>query len=86
MIHDCKEFKSYHNLNVLNPDVMKELDNIEIEGINTKDYPDFCDAYVQSASWTCPNCGKEIMLTEKELEDLSDDHNFMWEQIQQVLY
>ena len=23
----------------------KKIDNIEIDGIDTKDYPDFCDAY-----------------------------------------
>ena len=23
----------------------KKIDNIEVDGIDTKDYPDFCDAY-----------------------------------------
>ena len=26
-----------------------ELENIELDGIDTKDYPDFCDAYISSA-------------------------------------
>ena len=27
------------------------IDNIELDGIDTNDYPDFCDAYIVSADY-----------------------------------
>ena len=47
---------------------LKEIDNIEIDGIDTKDYPDFCDAYITSADYK----GKEM--TEDELDCLNDEY------------
>ena len=47
---------------------LKFIDNIEIDGVDSKDYPDFTDAFASSAVWT--DSGKElgsdelIMLTE----------------------
>ena len=43
----------------------KEVD-IEIGGIDHKDYPDFCDAYIESATWQ--DSGEK--LNSKEMEDL----------------
>lgn len=28
-----------------------DIDSVEIDGIDTKDYPDFCNAYVSSANF-----------------------------------
>ena len=28
---------------------INQLDDIELDGVDIKDYPDFCDAYVESA-------------------------------------
>ena len=54
----------------------KEVD-IEIGGIDHKDYPDFCDAYIESATWQ--DSGEK--LNSKEMEDLysiyEDDINAM---------
>ena len=54
----------------------KEVD-IEIGGIDHKDYPDFCDAYIESATWQ--HSGEK--LNSKEMEDLysiyEDDINAM---------
>ena len=47
-----------------------KITNIEIEGINHSDYPDYCDAFIVSAEID----GRE--LTEEELEELSNDSNF----------
>ena len=44
----------------------KKIDNIEIDGIDTKDYPDFCDAYY---CYGLTLDGRE--LTDQELETLS---------------
>ena len=46
-----------------------DVGSIEIDGINTRDYPDFADAYVSAAKW---DDGTD--LTEEELEELQDQH------------
>ena len=45
-----------------------EINTIEIEGIDTSDYPDFVDSFAAYAEWTN---GKE--LTDSELDDFNDE-------------
>jgi len=50
------------------------VDNItdfEIEDIDMRDYPDFCDAYISDATWI--DTGEA--LTEGELDKLNDEHS-----------
>tara|TARA_R110000744_G_scaffold277920_1_gene390244 strand:+ start:122 stop:307 length:186 start_codon:yes stop_codon:yes gene_type:complete len=49
------------------------IDNIEIDGIDTKDYPDFCDAYIISADY------KGKPMTEKQLDEINDNGDFQHE-------
>ena len=42
----------------------------EIDGIDLKDYPKFCDVYFSSGTWE--DTGKE--LSDRELEILTDEH------------
>ena len=51
----------------------KKIDNIEIDGINTKDYPDFCDAYIVSADYD------GVPMTEEQLDEINDDGQFQYE-------
>lgn len=44
-----------------------QLENIEIEGIDIKDYPDFCDAFIAYAEYN----GEE--LTENEYNFANDN-------------
>jgi len=44
-----------------------ELENIVVAGIDPKDYPDFCDAYIESAE------RDGIPLTDQELDELDSD-------------
>jgi len=46
------------------------IEDIEIEGVDTKDYPDFVDAFVSSARWK--DTGKN--LTEDECEAFKDEY------------
>ena len=46
------------------------IENLEVDGVDTRDYPDFCDAYLASATWI--DSGEE--LTEDELIELGDTH------------
>ena len=51
-------------------DVRAKLTKIEVDGIDSRDYPRFTDAHVSSAVWK--ETGKE--LTDAELEKLNDDY------------
>ena len=48
-----------------------KLDNVVIGGVDFEDFPDFCDAYVESADYD------GVELTELELEELSQDGEFV---------
>ena len=49
------------------------LDSIELDGIDTTDYPDFCDAYIVYAEYR-----GEVMTTE-QLDELNDDSDFVYD-------
>lgn len=57
-----------------------KIDNIEFEGIDLKDYPDFCDTYISSADYD----GREM--TEEELDTLNEDSDFVYESLMDYLY
>ena len=64
---------------------MKELDyslidNIEFDGIDHGDYPDYCDAYIVYAEYD----GREM--TDEELELINDDASFVYESLMSYLY
>jgi hypothetical protein len=56
------------------------IEDIEVDGIDTRDYPDFCDAFVASATYK----GREM--TDAELERLNEDSDFVYECVQERLY
>jgi hypothetical protein len=47
------------------------IDNIELDGIDTRDYPDFTDAFIVSADYE----GKPM--TEEQLDILNEDYSFV---------
>ena len=47
------------------------IDNIEIDGIDTNDYPDFCDAFIASADYN-----GEAM-TDAQIDTLNEDYSFI---------
>jgi hypothetical protein len=56
------------------------IDNIVIEGIDGKDYPDFSDAFIASADYA----GKPM--TDEMIEVLNQDSDFLYEQILNFIY
>ena len=50
-----------------------KITNVEVEDIDTDDYPDFCDAYISYAEYK----GKEM--TEDQLEELNHDGDFVYQ-------
>jgi len=58
----------------------KLIDNIEVDGIDTKDYPDFSDAFIASADYD----GKPM--TDEQLEELNEDSDFVYESVQNHMF
>tara|TARA_Y100000310_G_C20051483_1_gene520772 strand:+ start:142 stop:390 length:249 start_codon:yes stop_codon:yes gene_type:complete len=56
---------------------------VEIENINYKDYPDFCNAYITYAEIDDPKTGERRELTEQEIEDLDPAYvqEYIWDYI-----
>jgi hypothetical protein len=57
----------------------KKIDNIEIDGIDTKDYPDFSDAYIVSADYD------GVPMTDKQLDELNEDGDYVYGHIMDYL-
>ena len=71
---------------MINLDLSKIVD-CEVDGIDRKDHPNYCDAYISEA-WICisveGNCFRK--LTEKELDWLNNQSDFVYEQVQKWIY
>jgi hypothetical protein len=52
-----------------------KISNIEFDGIDTRDYPDFSDAYIVSADYD----GQPM--TDEQLEELNEDRCFVHERV-----
>ena len=55
--------------------------NIELGGIDTRDYPDFVDAFITYAEWE-----DGTPLTDDELSDLNDDSSFVYNEVIDYLF
>lgn len=53
----------------------RRLTDVTVQDIDFKDYPDFCDAYIESASWE--DTGQA--LNDDELEAVNNDGSLRWE-------
>jgi len=63
--------------------MLDDIEDIQWDGIHGWDAPDFCDAYITSASWK--STGKN--LTDNELDDIMDNHrDWVYDQLQRHLY
>ena len=58
----------------------KKIKNIEVEGIDTKDYPDFCNAFISKADYD----GKPM--TDVQLDELNQDSSFVYECVESHLH
>lgn len=57
-----------------------KIEDVELDGIDTRDYPDFCDAFILSATYK----GREM--NEKELERLNEDQDYLYEKVLEHIY
>ncbi len=62
-----------------------KLADIEVDGINTRDYPDFCDAFISGGSYLQDD-GTYRDLTDSELDELNENGDFVYSQVEKRLY
>ena len=58
----------------------KLFTDVSFEGIDHRDYPDYCDAFIASAEYD----GRE--LSDEELDELNDDSDLVYELLTDNLY
>jgi hypothetical protein len=56
------------------------LEDIQIDDLNAKDYPDFCDAYISYATY------RGATLSDEELNMINEDRDFVYEVIMTKIY
>ena len=61
------------------------IDDLVVEGIDYSDYPDFCDAYIESAT-IIEDDGEIRDATDEELDRLNDDRDFVYSKVIQFIY
>ena len=60
----------------------RELTDIEFDGVDHNDAPDYCDTFICSAAWA--DTGEE--LTSKELSYVNMDSQFVYEAFEASMY
>jgi len=57
-----------------------KIEDIQVEGIDPSDYPDFCDAYISYAEID----GKPA--SDEELDELNQDSDFVYGEVMRWIY
>jgi hypothetical protein len=57
-----------------------KIDNIEFDGIDHNDYPDYCDAYITSADYD------GIPMSDEQLDELNENSDFVYEKLMDYLH
>ena len=58
---------------------LKQVEDIEFDGINHKDAPDYCDAFICKATYK----GRDM--TDDELDELNNDGGFVHQELMDYL-
>jgi hypothetical protein len=56
------------------------IEDVQVEGIDYADYPDFCDAFIASAIYD----GKPM--SDEMLDELNEDYDFVYESITNYIF
>ena len=52
----------------------------QLDGVNLNDYPDFCDAYVTSATY------EDHDMTDEELDEINNNRDYVYELVIKRLF
>jgi hypothetical protein len=58
----------------------KLITNVKFEGIDHKDYPDYCDAYIVSADYN------GVPMNDEQIEELAQDTGLVYDLLIEYLY
>lgn len=59
---------------------LQNVSNLEFDGIDHKDYPDYSDAYIASADY------EGQPMTDEQLDELNDNRDFVYECLMDYLF
>jgi len=59
---------------------LTKITHIEVEGIDHKDHPDYCDAFIASADYD------GVPMIEEEIDKLNDNSDFVYEAVMNQIY
>lgn len=57
-----------------------KITNIEFDGIDRNDHPDYCDAYIVAAEYD------GVPMTEEQLDEINEDRMFVHERLMTHLW
>jgi hypothetical protein len=57
-----------------------KITNIEFDGIDHKDHPDYCDAHIIRAEY------KGVEMTEFEIDEVNENRDFVYEKLMDHLH
>ena len=57
-----------------------KIDNIVFGGVDMEDYPDFCDAYIESCDI------KGVKATQKQLDKVNKNYDFLYSKLIDFLF
>ena len=57
-----------------------KIDNIEFDGVDHSDYPDYCDVFITSADYD------GVEMTDEMLDTVKDNFDFVYEEFMKQLY
>lgn len=56
------------------------ISNVQFDGIDHRDYPDYCDAYILTADYN------GVEMTAEQIELLNDDRDYVYNKLMDYLY
>lgn len=59
---------------------LNKITDIIVNGIDTMDYPDFCDSFIESANYN------GVPMTDEQLDELNENREFVYEKVLDFLH
>jgi hypothetical protein len=60
----------------------RQLADVEVDDVDTRDYPDFCDAFISNARWA--DTGDQ--LTDAEIDEVNEDRDLVYDAVHRHVF